>query len=683
MTNWQFSWYTLLIVTTLIITLNLIVASWRQRETEVGKWFLVLLTGILIWSTSDLIEISTMQFDLAYFMTRFKYFGIGIFGISWALFILEYTHRHHWVTRRTIALLLIEPIAILLMVWTNPLHGWVWATLDMQPVQNLMVLVVEHNIGFYLHALYYYILLIVTTAALITAMIRFHDRYRGQVTLMVIAIFIPWIGNILFITGNTLIDPTPVAFSIMGLIIALGFIRHDLLNLVPVARHRIVESLYESVIVLDAQERVVDLNPSAKALFHTDQEHAIGLSAAELFRDVPAIMDIVHHKSTKNDIEWLHDGKTRYFSVFESTLYGRDHTIDGQVILMRDITLRKEQENEIARIYHLSMDLLGVAGFDGYLKRVNPAWMALLGYGETELLNTPYVKFVHQDDQFDLRQILQHAVDGTPIIGFECRVCPKEGEPIWVSLNVIAMEDDIYFAGHDITDQKAYTQKIESVNEALQQANRVLSDAHREAEQAAALKSDFLANVSHEIRTPMNAIVGFSELLLESNTDDFPDDLRVLQERIRDSSYELLGIINTIIEISKLESGQENLMNQMFDPHQILQQLEPKIRSSIADKPLELVIRLDEGLPHMLVGDPIKVKNVLQHLIDNAIKFTPQGTITIAAAQPDDKHWRLSVSDSGIGIPPEMHTAIFEPFRQVDGSSRRKYGGTGLGLTLG
>jgi signal transduction histidine kinase/CheY-like chemotaxis protein len=219
--------------------------------------------------------------------------------------------------------------------------------------------------------------------------------------------------------------------------------------------------------------------------------------------------------------------------------------------------------------------------------------------------------------------------------------------------------------------------------EELQASREQLLLKVQEAQQANLMKSEFLANMSHEIRTPMNGVIGMTELALGTGLNEEQREYLTIAKSSADS---LLSVINDILDFSKIEAGRMDLDPVSFD---LEQELESTIRSLALrchEKGLELVWRMQEGIPRVVVGDPGRLRQVLVNLLGNAIKFTSRGEVLLEVSEHSRTagHVRLGfeVKDTGIGIPPDRQRMIFEPFTQVDGSTTRQYGGTGLGLSI-
>ena len=214
----------------------------------------------------------------------------------------------------------------------------------------------------------------------------------------------------------------------------------------------------------------------------------------------------------------------------------------------------------------------------------------------------------------------------------------------------------------------------------LQAAHGQLELARRAAEEASQAKSKFLAHMSHEIRTPMNGILGMTELLSRGRLDDA--QARQVQA-ISGCGKSLMAILNDLLDLSKIEAGRLQLESQAFDLHQAVRDCCELMSAHAADKGLSLTVELPDSVPRHVVGDLLRLQQVLRNLLGNALKFTPHGAVTVAVGHgPRTGELRFSVRDSGIGISDEACERLFKPFEQADSSTSRRYGGTGLGLSI-
>jgi signal transduction histidine kinase/CheY-like chemotaxis protein len=223
---------------------------------------------------------------------------------------------------------------------------------------------------------------------------------------------------------------------------------------------------------------------------------------------------------------------------------------------------------------------------------------------------------------------------------------------------------------------------IVSLQRAVQERTRALKEALQKAEESSRMKSSFVANMSHEIRTPLNAIIGFSDLLLDGAQGE---QKRVL-DTIRVSANTLLGVINDVLDFSKIESGKLDLSFETVSPHLVIEDALDVVAPAAAQKGLDLGYVVEDGVPAQVVADPVRLRQVLMNLLSNAVKFTEKGQVelTLRADPEAEGRVRLSfaVKDTGIGIPAEQLERLFQPFEQLDSSARRRHSGTGLGLVI-
>ncbi len=227
-------------------------------------------------------------------------------------------------------------------------------------------------------------------------------------------------------------------------------------------------------------------------------------------------------------------------------------------------------------------------------------------------------------------------------------------------------------------DREQEGRRIASLETKLEE-ERVVSAM---ALQVARIRSEFVANVSHELRTPLNSILGFSEMMLTGLAGPLDERIRKMADRVHSNGLRLLDLINDILDLSKIEAQKIEISPVAFSPREMAKSWQMQFVQPAMEKGVVIELQIEPDLPKELVGDRKLVERIGMHLLSNAVKFTEQGQIRLSIGVASQATWYIKVEDTGIGIPAQALSFIFDPFRQVDGSSTRRYGGAGVGLTL-
>ncbi len=224
--------------------------------------------------------------------------------------------------------------------------------------------------------------------------------------------------------------------------------------------------------------------------------------------------------------------------------------------------------------------------------------------------------------------------------------------------------------------------QAETAKQQAEEARQQAEINRKRAEESDKAKSQFLANMSHELRTPLNAIIGYDEAMLGGLAGEFAPQQSKLLGHIQYNSRRLLGLINDILDLSKVESGSLQVFLSPMSPQKIIRETVESLRSLADEKKIYLDMKFSDDVPEVVLGDANKLQQIVANLLSNSIKFTERGGVTVEVDTLDASNWQIHVRDTGIGMPTNAVNYIFEPFQQVDGTERRKYKGTGLGLAI-
>jgi len=430
--------------------------------------------------------------------------------------------------------------------------------------------------------------------------------------------------------------------------------------------------------------RRLGLNDPREVIGKTDFDFHPAEQAREFYNDEQNILLTGQPLINKLEKQIDVDGKEIWASVTKVPIYTQSGGIAGLVGLSCDITQLKQAEQALRQaeekyraIYENSVEGIFQTTRDGHFLSANPALARLYGYGSPEEVVTALTDIEHQlyvdpkrRDEFSRLMRERGAVSG-----FESQIFRKDKSIIWISESARTATDAagnfLYYEGivEDITVRKQAELEREKAREAALESART--------------KAQFLANMSHEIRTPMNAITGMTGLLADTR---LTKEQREYVETIRNSTETLLSVINDILDFSKVEAGKLSLEVIDFDLREAIESGVEMLAERAHKKNIELACWIEPDVNSRLRGDPVRLRQILTNLVSNAVKFTEKGEVLVHVTRLEEDASRVmtrfEIKDTGIGISPQAMSRIFQEFTQADGSTTRKYGGTGLGLTI-
>src|SRR3984885_12384475 len=356
-------------------------------------------------------------------------------------------------------------------------------------------------------------------------------------------------------------------------------------------------------------------------------------------------------------------------------LIGTDNTARKQIEADQTVLAQRLRDHQFytRSLFESNIDALMTTDAAGIITDVNKQMEALTGGTRDELIGAPFKTFFTDPVRADAG--IKLALSKRKVTDYELTVIDRDGKETVVSYNATTFYDrdrrlqGVFAAVREIAERKHY--------------ERSLREATRKAEYANSAKSEFLANMSHEIRTPLNAVVGLGYLLEHTALSE---DQRQLLTKIQFGGRALLGVINNVLDLSKIEAGEMSVEEEPFHLPEVAGGLSPLLAPQAAARGIELIVRSAPTLPRMVNGDASRLRQILTNLLGNSIKFTEAGHVELkvfcAEQNADRIRLRCTVQDTGIGIEPDALERLFTPFTQADASTTRRFGGTGLGLSI-
>jgi two-component system, sensor histidine kinase and response regulator len=475
-----------------------------------------------------------------------------------------------------------------------------------------------------------------------------------------------------------------------------------------------VDHASDAFFLQDEQLTIVDVNRKACESLGCTRDELLGTTPLDFDPDItPADLEDLNRRVNAGEMlafESRHRRKDG--TVFPVEVRGQAFVEGGRrftVALVRDITDRKRAEEKLRESEHrwrslteALPQLVWTATPDGACDYFSTQWTQHTGVPASRLLAWQWLETLHPDDREPTRRFWLDSVAGRHDYDVEYRVRRLDGEYRWFKTRGVPIRDSAggifkwFGSCTDITDGKRAEEELRLAKVAAESANRA--------------KDEFLANVSHEIRTPMNAILGMTQITLDT---PLTDEQRQCLKTVKSAADNLLGVINDLLDFSKIEAGKLELEPADFSLRAALGDTLRTLAVRAHKKGLELVSHVRPDVPDCLVGDPGRLRQVLLNLVGNAIKFTHEGEVVVKVSLEENSHrehrehrgkvetdasssvpsvisvanssfvaLRFDVRDTGIGIPREKQERIFRAFEQEDTSTTRKYGGTGLGLTI-
>jgi PAS domain S-box-containing protein len=646
----QFTPYVLPVAASAVLMAALALATWRHRPAPGTISFCLLLLATAEWSLSYALELTSRTFSIALFWDNATWIGATAAPTLWLVFALSYTGRARWLMRPYLAILAIEPLIALLLIWTNGYHGLVEHA-SMNTSGHYAMLAITYGVFYWINIVYSYVLLLLGALILssfILTIARSAYLYLAQGACLLLAVAAPWLGNFLTISGlNPLpfLNLTPVAFLISGLAYSAGLFIFRFLDLVPIARELVIENMKEATIVLDIHNRIVDINPAAQRLASCKASRAVGRSFAEVFTVWPELVAACNsHSETDEEVIASGVSPPRYFAMRSTPLYRLNGhaTVSGRLVVLRDVSERvqaeramRESEERFRNIFAEVPIGMAIVDLQGHVLQVNKAFCEMLGYDKQELIGLDLATISHPDDvgadMFLSRKALSGEMSSYKV---EKRYVKKNQETLWADLTATILRNQEGEAMYGLV-------MLENIIE-RKRAKLLEEERHHVAYEL----HDGLAQVAVSTHQHLQALASRYHPRSPQARQELSTALELAQRSVREARRLIAGLRPTVLDDFglamalrlQIEAQRNDGWNIIFDEALGPQRLPPKIETTLF--------------------------GVAQEALTNVRKHSGSTQARLSLTR-QDSNIRLEVQDWGSGFEPRTLFKVYRPGEHV------------------
>lgn len=693
--------------------------SFRFRGMNGSKYFITLMFGVSWWCLAYSLSPLFPEISDKIQISQITYLGITIVPPSWFLFVTSYTG----VAKKSIRLLSIYAYTIsalfLIGILTNDSHQLLYEDASYNP-ENFGA---TYHYGplFWSWVTYSYFLLLIATITLIWSSVKSNELIRGQMIQLIFVAGLPWFGNLAYlmkIDGFPNFDLTPITFVLVGFITLNVVFRRKLFEILPVAYETLFHSLTDAALLFSQDKRLLEANDSAKLILQRPNWR--GVHIREFFSDMsPTELKSVQGflekafsgnkrmANTRVQLSFQRDKRTFWYSVSSSLVKLNNNSQANVLVTMRDVTKSRINQDRLAQksleleaVNAISRELLIQGSWENKMRYIVATVKEVFGAkfsfiwdiedrglhvrSQPSILESTKILEVLSEAKFEatIASNLTNLRSGKPFLhhlensdySIYCFPFLKQHKlwGLWTQIWHKTEAQDIAFDTLNLLAELLQASIIR--DDYLQHT----LEAKVDAENANKIKSEFLATMSHEIRTPLNAIIGMANLM---SSEDSKETLTEHISSLKHSSLHLKNLVDSILDFNKIEAGRLELQPRKVLLKDFIQPIFNSYKAWANEKGLEYVFDDRVQNDTTVEFDPLRVGQVVNNLINNAIKYTESGSVTLTMSQSNnDLH--LSVKDTGPGIPEGDQAIIFEEFTQAYMGHDRAHAGTGLGLAI-
>lgn len=629
------------------------------------------MLSLFAWSFFQAFEVISSDLSTKVILSKLSYLGIVSIGPLFFLFIIAYTKQFRKWNKTKILFLWLLPIIVFLLTWTNEYHLLIWPVIDIVRIGEQNIAMYGHGFLVFAMAIYAYLLFIVAEFTLYSYSKKTEKEARKKIYLLMIGSSFPILGSIAYLykfVSYPDMDLTPFAFLISGLFFAVSVFKYKLLDIVPIALDLLFTSTTKGVIALDAQQRIVAINPSANRLLQVSSK-ALGKTMQDVFITFPEFARLFNQLSSQFlEFELENPMDKGWMTVRISPILSSKREFNGQLVVLEDVTKRKETEKNLKeskerfeQVAEQAREIIWEVDAKGLYTYISPKIETIVGYKAEEIVGKKHFYDLHpieyqesiKEEAFQIFNKKENFRD------YISEVETKEGKVLFFSTNAIPILDDkgglVGYRGsdYDITMLK----------------------------QMEKIKDDFINTVSHELRTPLTIIKESINIVLKEYTGPLNEEQKKSLLIGKKNVDRLSRLINDVLDIQKLQFNGFSMDFRSENINLLVAEVKTNMATIVSAKGLDLQVDLSSSLPPVWI-DHDRIMQVFTNLINNAIKFTNQGFIQIKTELWEDRYVKVSIKDTGIGISKENIEKLFKRFSQISPLDHQSKGGTGLGLAI-
>jgi signal transduction histidine kinase len=750
--HWQHSPYTLPLLLVAAFAGTLALYAWLRRATAGASGYSATMACLAWWSLCSALQHAGADPFTQSFWHALEFLGVVVAPTTWLHLVLQYTGHEKGLRAWRLWPFAVMPVLTTLAVWTNPLHQLFWRSSELDYSHGVALLATANGPLFWLHTAYCYLFMGLGSVLLIQGLLRSPLIYRSQARSLLFAIFVPWLANVLYLAGLRPfghLDVTPFAFSVSAFSFGWGLFRFGLLDLVPVARDAVIEGMADGVIVLDAKGRFLDMNPVARRLLGPLAKGPFGRLAADALVGWPDLMN-GQAGSPPPEVRLGEGSEARSYEVLVSELRDRGIKPSGRLVLLHDVTERKKAEAALRRqneylaallessrvinsglalptvLRNIAAEAARLIGGDpggiGLVRDgqvsfdhlwIRDHWDAShdsyrLGEGIAGLVAATGRSYLVNDIRADPNVLFPERLEAEGVVGFiEAPILDRSGAVVGV-LDIHRKPGGPPFSETDTQliaslarpaaiaiENAALYGALEEKKQKIAESLWAIEELYRNEQQMTQrlqelnlMKTNFMIVTSHEMRTPLTLLRGYIEALLAGYVGSLGDAQAQALTVCRRTVDRMIASFNDIIEMLQLDERRIALAPRLTDVKAAVRDVLDELKPFFERRGQHARLDAAAELPRVMV-DPDKLRLVLANLIENAMKFTPDGGEVSVAIETGVGSIHLSVEDTGIGIPREELDRIFDEFYTGPDSLHHKSGnyqfearGAGLGLAI-